>query len=78
MSAPLRLDEEGRPWPNMPRIVTYESEQASGFRMVSFYFYGRQRTHKLVLRFDRNSVTLSQRRGHNGPWVELKTWVVLA
>lgn len=77
MSALVRFDEEGRPWPNMPRVVTYDNaNDKSNFRSVTFYFYGGRQTHKLVLRFDRKTVTLSCRLGRNGDWQELKIWTL--
>jgi hypothetical protein len=60
------------------KVVEYANEDPSephnGFRMTSFYFYGRRCTHKLVMRFDRRTVTLSRRMAPWGPWVELKAW----
>jgi hypothetical protein len=60
------------------RIVAYDTANDGNtrFRMASFYFYGRRETHKIVLRFDKGTVTLSQRQGQQAPWVDLKTWSI--
>lgn len=64
------------------KVVEYANEDPSGllngFRMTSFYFYGRRNTYKLVMRFDRLTVTLSRRLDPWSSWVELNQWTVAA
>lgn len=57
------------------REYSYAPEGQGVFRQHSFYFPKTRKgvSHKLVLRFDKRTVTLSRRESPND-WVVIKTW----